>query len=558
MKILKEVPSKIDSKMEVSIDLEIYGMQKGKLHRPNQGTFASLQICPDGETVYLIEKETDVPAAIESITECTHIFHNAAFDVRHLRRWCKYPYKEKLFDTMLIERLLWGGYYDSFALKDLSRRYLDEYVDKAEREEFSTAESMTNAMIEYACKDAILTWKIWQKQKEILTEELELVWEYIDKPALFAILDMKGFRMDVDKWIGIANGHKKIEEEIEATLSFNPRSPKQVLSALQTSGLRKLTSTSEKELLPYKEYPLVQKILTLREHAKKASTYGVDFIAKHVEEGYIYPEIEVTRAETGRMSSSSPNIQQIPSDKEYRDCFLASEGSILLVADYSSQEPRITAYESKDPAYLEVVKSGDIHTEVGKRLFRKNITKSSPLRKQAKALNLGLTYGLTPRGLMIRVNSEAETEKEKISLAEAEQLVRAYFTEFSGIQRWIDVQRQQAKKKGYVTTKSGRRVHINHYSYSWMNNAINSPIQGGAADVTKRALSSFWMMCNEQKIPFPVIAIVHDEIVCDVPEAMQEQYKQLLETAMVTEAELIYDDIPFEVEIHSGKTWACK
>jgi DNA polymerase-1 len=558
IEIIRGMPDRTPPALTASIDLEIYGMEKSKLHRPNQGTFASLQICLGGEKAYVIEDVKDVPKAMDNIKMCTHVFHNSVFDIRHLRRWCNYPDNDKMIDTMLIERILWGGYYDSFSLKDLSRRYLDELVDKAEREEFATAETMTPAMIAYAGRDAVLTWHIWQKQKELLTADLSMVWEMIDRPALYAILNLKGFKMDTKKWTTIANKHKKIADEIESTLNFNPRSPTQTLAALRASGLRKVSATNEKELTPYKEYPLVKQILEMREHAKAASTYGLDFIKKHVEDEYIYPEINVTQAETGRMSSTSPNIQNIPNSPEYRGCFVASEGDVLIVADYSAQEPRITAFESKDPAYLEVVKSGDIHTEVGRRLFGKNIKKNDPLRKQAKALNLGLTYGLTPRGLMNNINGKATCEAEKITLATAESLVNTYFKEFSGIRQWIELQRNIARRQGYTTTNFGRKIFVNPFSYSWLNNAINSPIQGGAADIIKRAVARLYYECGEAKIEFPVVAIVHDEIVCDVPEGIQDSFKSLMETCMIEEAELLYPNMPFLVETHIGKTWACK
>lgn len=560
MKITQSLPPLLTPDLECAIDCEIFQMTAGKLHRPT-GHFASIQICFDGNEVFVIQDEKQVPDLLKRIEPATHLFHNAYFDIFHIRRWGNYPDRQNLYCTLLLEKILWGGYYDSFGLKDLARRYLSIYMDKKEREEFVTADEFTPKMLKYAADDPLITWKIFQEQKKLINPEVERVWKEIDQPALYAVLDFKGMNFDTVSWTKVAETAKVKVDELAGKMDFNPNSPAQVLRVLRDSGLKKLTSTNEKELMPYKEYPLVQQILEYRENYKKVSTYGLKFIESHVEEdGRIYPEFNVTEATSGRMSSSSPNVQNIPNTKEYRSCFIASKDNVILDMDYAAQEPRITASLSGDKTLIESVHSGkNVHIEVGKRMFKvSSITKSSPLYKKAKAINLGLTYGMTAKGLFININNNAETEADKITLDEAQELINQYFNTFWNVKQWIDAQRIFAQKHGYVQTRSGRRMWINRSSFRWGNNSINMPVQGGAADVTKLALSKFRTECQGKKLPYPVIAVVHDEIVCDVPKDLVQTYEELLKTSMISVAEKLYPEVRFEVEIATGSNWGIK
>lgn len=560
MKIINDLPPVLEKGTLCAIDTEIYGARLWKLHRPKEGNFASIQFCPDGETVYVVTEERQVEEAIKRVKLARPIFHNAKFDITHIRNWCKYPERDDVIDTMMQERILWSGFYDTFGLKDLARRYLNEIVDKKEREEFSDRTEMTREMLTYAARDAWLTWRIAQEQFDEMSKENVHVYNTIDLPAMYAVLDFKGFRMDVDKWLKIAKIKGDEAEKIREGFTFNPNSPKQVLVALQGAGLRKLTSTGADELAPYREHPLVGQVLHYRELAKASSTYGETFIEKYVEDGYVYADYNISEAQTGRMSSTDPNLQNIPSAKEYRSCFIASEGNDLGIMDYTAQEPCITADESQDGALLEIIRSGkDVHLLVGQRLFQDpTMVKSDPRRKLAKAMNLGMSYGLTAQGLQRKVNNDKSPDEEPMEIEEAEEIVNGYFRQFWGVGQWIEDKRAFARNKGYVETKSGRRMYVNRYSYSWLNNAINAPIQGGAADCTKLALANFRKACKLSKVEFPVVNVVHDEIVVDVPKVSSEMYMTLLDKVMCDSAMSIYTSVPFRGEKAIGSNWAVK
>lgn len=256
-------------------------------------------------------------------------------------------------------------------------------------------------------------------------------------------------------------------------------------------------------------------------------------------------------------NSAEPNMQNIPARKLpiYRSRFIASEGKVIMVSDVSQQEPRILAYESQDPVLIDAVKSGeDTHMTVAKSIygeFDKKDPDYDSKRSVGKTINLGTSYGLSEFGLATKL---------KITVEAAEKLLRQYFTRFRGVFSWISTKRMEARDKGYVTTAIGRKVYINPYTgYHADNQAINAPIQGGAADFTKVWLRKIWELCRKNKIEYPVVAIVHDEIVCDVPRAIRKMFEvQILMKAFDETAKLLYKGIPFAAETVSGPNWGVK
>lgn len=554
--IILDLPPQLTEKDEVAIDLEIFGMAQGKLHRPNQGKFASLQVCFNGKDVYVITDETKVQTVLERIGPATSVFHGSDFDIRHLRRWAKHDFGN-FSDTLGMERILSGGLFDTFGLKDLSRHYLSVLVDKKEREEFFTSSEMTREMLRYAALDPYYTWWVRQEQKKIIRPQDLFIWETIDRPAILTLLNAKGVRLDVVKWKAQAEKMQAQAEAIRATLGFNPNSWQQVKKALHEVGLD-VPSTGEEVLQEYRGYPLVSEILDYRHFAKMASTYGFNFIEQYVEDGdMIYPHLIATQAETGRGASRDFNSRNIPSERAYRECFIPSdENHILLMVDYNAQEPRITAFESKDKNLLEAIQPGKkVHAEVGRRLFNDpTLVKGDPRYKKAKQLNLGLSYGLSARGLQKKLLEE----DIKISDREANTLVKAYFENFPGVANYIKDRRDFAFKNGYVETHSGRRIWINPYSYQWQNNAINAPVQGGGADVIKRAEVRIEKDAIKAGFEPCMFNEVYDELDFNAPKDGIHELTEIVKTAMIEEAQAIYEGIPFEVEIGVGQSWADK
>lgn len=382
MNIVHNIPPKLNN--WIALDLELVNTNIKVLHRPQGGDFALLTIC-DGENVYIINKEVSVPAAIHNIQDCVWVFHNAKFDLTHLRRWSDIPPRNKIWDTMLIDKIMYSGYYDSFSLADLARRYLGVFLDKSLQKEWSNVDtaSIPDDYMKYAINDVVTTYQVAMEQKKHVKKQDFWIWSHIDLPAMWAVMDFMGFRIDVQCWTELAERNKKKSAEIDASLPFNIRSYKVAREYLSKRGFRGLPNTQESTIETWmQKYPdteaaeLAKISLEGRKYAKRASTYGKSFVANYIERDLVHKvdivfgDYNIIGAETGRLSCTSPNMQNIPSrdTKEFRRCFVARPGYKLVIADYSQQEIGIAAYISKDKNLLEIFNSGkDIYIEMAKR-----------------------------------------------------------------------------------------------------------------------------------------------------------------------------------------------
>jgi DNA polymerase I-like protein with 3'-5' exonuclease and polymerase domains len=550
----------------VAIDLEIFGMRKRKLHRP-EGTFACLVIS-DGVDVWLFDREDMIQEALDSVKDHRWIMHNSQFDIFHLRRWADVPDRspELLWDTMIIERLMYSGYYDGFSLSDLARRYLDIQMDKKARKMFEKATHLNARLRKYTADDGITTYRVYAHQyaewiNQARDGALSKLWE-LECETIFTVLDFKGFKVDEVGWNAVADAYEEQRDNIRAKLDFNPASPKQVQVALAKKGLN-VKNTQAKTLEEHKDRPIVQSILKYRKAMKLAGTYGRKFIEDNMEEdGRVYASYRTLGAATGRMSSANPNMQNIPRAKEFRAGFVADRGHKLIVADYSQQEPRIAGFLSQDAALLGMFLDGkDIHLEVTRWIFDDpTIPRTDPRRYIGKTLNLAITYGLTAHSLAERVTTwNAQHGIQDIMTEyEAEKLISKYFLLFSGLSEWIDHMRYNGERDEYVETVMGRRVWLNHYNRQWPNNAINAPIQGGAADQMKLALNMFRKACKRLGWLFSVVSVVHDEIVAEAPEDIAEEMRDILIQCMTGAGFELYPEIPWKVDAEIGSSWASK
>ena len=572
MKIhLNESHRPLTKKDIVAIDTELYGMNSDRLHWNNEGKFASMQYTFDGENIYVVDQESGVQGAMDLIIDAIHVFHNAYFDVIHLRRWCNYPDKGNMYDTHLLEKLLFSGYYDSFGLADLVRRYFGDIREKETREEFATKSTMTKEMLEYSALDAFDTYRVFMKQKELLSERRDAlkVWKVVDQPALYALVDLLPTYIDIETWNKIAdeNEQKALEIKIEAEQRWgiNIGSTMQVQKILTARGFS-VDGSGEKvlhRLLKRKQKDnFIERVLEYRYCSKRASTYGKSWNKKFFDpDGTSRPGFNVSEAMTGRMSSSKFNLQNIPAEEKYRACVIASPDCKILVTDYSAQEPRITAYESQDPLLIKMtqITGESIHVSVGRELFNDpNLSKKDKRYKAAKGCNLGIQYGLTAVGLQRDLNDKKEDGEPDVSREEAQELLNQYFSKFPGVKTWAYRQRSFVKSVGYVTTKMGRRAYLNPHNWQSGNNALNSPIQGGAADITKLALSEIRKESYNRWGKWYCFGVVHDEIDFNVPNEIFDEHKEMVEKIMIDCAERIYTGIKFEVESKWGDNWACK
>lgn len=559
MNIYHHIPPQQPPNGYVGIDIEIFGMNDKTLHRPTSGEFACLSIATSPEDVYMLHDVNEIPMAMYAIKDSIWVAHNSKFDLMNLRRWDKIEPRKKLWDTLLIERILYGGYFDTFGLNDLARRYLNIYMEKETRDEFKKATEMDEHMMQYAALDAATTLSICYAQQKSMTKNDFKIWNEVDRDALWAVMDFKGMAIDVDKWLALAATNKARAEEIKAQLPFNPDSPKQVkeyLSARGFKGLKDAQADTLKKLI--RKYPdaeatplaiAQQQYKTL---AKRASSYGENFLKDHLEydDGVpvIIPDWNVTGAETGRMSCSAPALQTIPvrDTKEFRECFIARPNHKLVIWDWSSQEPRITAHISQDKRLLQIFREGkDIYCEMALDIKGVKIDKHDPLRAAMKPVFLGATYGLTEYGLAKRLECSTEEAKEYLN---------TFFKKYPGVADYVD---KQQREKKYVQTCLGRKAWINSYSEGGENNALNSPIQGTAGDMLKQTFTKVWREWNFD-FPYAVDGVVHDEIRADVPTEAAEEVAKFGEHCAIEIGKSMCGSVPWKVDTYVGSSWACK
>lgn len=490
--IYLQPPPKLGVGDVIALDLELSGLKHHQLHRPH-GRFVSLAGCFDGENVYLIEDEEQVQEFLDNIKDATWIFHNSVFDIGHLRRWAKVDERKNMRDTLLIERLMFSGYYENFGLSDLVRRYLKCYMPKDVRKEFHEhGGRMTQEQIEYAALDVIGTWLVDREQQKIIDPHDMKLWNGLYNPHVWTALDLGGFYLSKECWTELtqyyqgivdkisvdlgqkygttvtkSKGRGKAKQDVEEFIPYNPASIPQTKAILLSKGIE-VEGTDEKTLVHYADNEFVRDLLEFRKAKKQVSTYGLDFLENVESDSRIYTSMNIGLAETGRDSSSSPNLQNIPSDKARRKCFTAGAGKVLCLYDYSGQEANLWAHFSGDDQIAEIINSGKkLYLEVARLAFHEEITKEHPRYKKIKSMVLGLFYGLTPYGL---------AKNEDMSVEEAEEMFDAFFRAFPKSADYV--KRMQSKNPGFVKSVLGRKIHIHPYDRQWKNNALNGPMQG--------------------------------------------------------------------------------
>jgi DNA polymerase-1 len=360
-----------------------------------------------------------------------------------------------------------------------------------------------------------------------------------------------------------------IEKEIYelAGCEFNVGSPKQLGEILYDKmglpepprrGKTKSRSTAAdilEALAP--AYPIAAKILEYRELTKLKGTY-VDALPAQIDPstGRLHTTFNPTGSATGRLSSSNPNLQNIPirteTGRQIRAAFIAPPGSKLLAADYSQIELRVLAHVSGDKTLQDAFQKGeDIHTRTAAEVFGvPPMMVGAEERRRAKAVNFGIVYGLSPFGLSNQLG---------IPQKEAKAYIEAYFNLYAGVKKYIDKTIKEARKNGHTTTLFGRRRPItdldsrNPAARGFAERtAVNSPIQGTAADLIKIAMIAVDRRLREEKLKARMLLQVHDELLLEAPEAELEQVAEMVKREM----ERVYKlDVPLVADVHSGLNW---
>lgn len=483
-------------------------------------------------------------------------------------------------DTMLLSYVLAAGAH-AHNMDEVSRRYLGhtpiayDEVTGTGRARVSFAEVALEKACVYAAEDADVTLRLCQLLKPMAMQERLLgVYDTLERPLIPVLVAMEEAGILVDRAqlaalsLDFAQRMAALEEQLHrlAGRVFNVGSPKQLGEVLfdelklpggkrnAKSGTYNTSAEVLEELAPMHELP--KKLLEWRQLSKLKSTYADALQAQiHPQTGRVHTSFAMAVASTGRLSSSDPNLQNIPirseEGKKIRHAFVAPPGMQLISADYSQIELRLLAHVADIAVLKDAFRDGkDIHAITASQMFDVPLAEvNGDLRRKAKTINFGIIYGISAHGLAARLG---------IGRGEAADYIKRYFAQYPGIEAYMERTKEEARAHGYVTTLFGRRCHLpgirdknpNMRAFS-ERAAINAPLQGTAADIIKRAMITIHRAIRQGEIPARMLLQVHDELVFEAAgdaSIAAERVKTLMEQA----AEL---SVPLTVETGVGANW---
>jgi DNA polymerase-1 len=482
-------------------------------------------------------------------------------------------------DVMVASYVLNPSQRD-FSLEGIARSTLDLEITSLKDVVGSGAKAVPFASVpaekaaEYSCRRADCVWRLAEHLSALIEKEgFEDLFYKIEMPLISVLADMerKGVLLDIGLLSEMSEHLEEImslsEEKIYklAGEEFNINSPKQLQTILfDKLGLPKGRKTkggysTDGEVLTYlaQSYELPAEILSYRSFAKLRSTY-VEALPALVnrETGRVHTSYNQTVTATGRLSSSNPNLQNIPirtmEGKRIRQAFIVPEGHTIISADYSQIELRVLAHLSEDEELLRAFESGeDIHTRTASNIFGVFPGMvNEEMRRLAKVINFGIIYGMSPFGLSKELGITQKLAKTYID---------EYFHRFHGVKRFIEALLAEARKNGFVTTLLGRRRYIPEINSGNATlrqfaerMAMNAPIQGTAADIIKVAMLDIARALKENNLESSMIMQVHDELVFEAPEGERYDVINLVRSKMEGVVTL---KVPLIVEIYAGKNW---
>ncbi|MDO4497185.1 MAG: DNA polymerase I [Bacteroidales bacterium] len=462
---------------------------------------------------------------------------------------------------------------DLFAMFDAA----EEEAQEAEQEPLTMRDAAIEKVAEYCCEDSDVTFQLAQLFAPMLQEQgLTKLFEEIEMPLVTVLADMEltGVRLDVQ---ALKESESILQDELKrldnalaeaAGHPFNPLSPKAVAvvlyDELKLDPKSKSRSTAEEilqqlksKVTEEKHVQLIEDILSYRGIKKLLSTY-IEALPQEVNPrtGRIHAQFNQTVTSTGRLSSSNPNLQNIPirdaMGRELRKAFIPDEGEVFFSADYSQIELRLMAHLSQDPNMVEAFLEGeDIHAATAAKIYHLAVNEVSKLqRTKAKTANFGIIYGISTFGLASRLN---------IPRAEAKELIDGYFATYPKIKEYMEKSIEVAREKGYVETLFGRKrmlpdIHSANATVRGYaeRNAINAPIQGTAADIIKIAMVRISKRLKQESLGAKLLIQVHDELNFSCPAAQLDKLQALVLEEMAAACQL---SVPLIADCGSGANW---
>ena len=505
------------------------------------------------------------------------MLQNAGFDMRMIKVNRGF-YLENIYDTMLAEQLLnLGRPFVKASLDALVLRYIGVTMEKEPRntfvdynqkfKEFQLSYSASDVMVLPLIKDL----QEFRLKKEELEEVAQLEFDFL---IPLCEMELNGIKIDVDKWRIIMSDVEVERDKTRGIIQdilaqaedqsalfgiplMNIDSHAQLKTALNKYGVD-VKSTGADVLSNYKGIPLIDAILDHRKAEKLISTYSESLLNKiNSVTGRLHTDFRQMVA-TGRMSSSNPNLQNIPHAQKYRSCFVAKEGYSLITADQSSAELRILGNMSGDPIFKECFMNGiDLHTKSASEIFKVSMDKvDKKMRSSCKALSFGLMYGLSKFGLSRRL---------KITEKAAKELIENYFSTFKQVKKYLDESSKFALLNGYSRSISGRKRYYskpendnpdkNKILASIKRRAMNMPIQGSNIDVLKKGLIYCYDRLKHTDYDVKILLTVHDEIIVEVKTEQRHEVAKIVEQAIIDGFGHYFSDIPMETTPLLSPCW---
>ena len=529
----------------------------------DQAGLGGIGLCFSKEESYCIKVEKDITGEwllkkLADVAEKAETY--AMFHLKESMEQVTIRNQANCFDVSVAAYLL-NPLKNNYTWEDVAREHLGLMIDeKIDQDMKACYESYVN----YASVEVL--------RQKLRDTKMDTLFRDIEMPLVFTLFDMEqnGIRVEADalKQYGdqLAGKIAELEKEIyeEAGETFNINSPKQLgvvlFENMKLPGGRKTKtgySTAAdvlEKLAP--EHPVVAKILEYRQYTKLKSTYA-DGLANYIQDdGRIHGKFNQTITATGRISSTEPNLQNIPVRMELgrliRKVFIPEEGYRFVDADYSQIELRVLAHCSGDEHLIQAYKEqSDIHRITASQVFHIPFDEVTPQqRRNAKAVNFGIVYGISSFGL---------SQDLSITRKEAAKYIYDYFATCPGIKTFLDHAVTHAKEEGYVVTLFGRRRPVPELSSSnFMQRsfgervAMNSPIQGAAADIIKIAMIRVNQRLKDQKMKSRLVLQVHDELLIEAYEPELDEVQNILKEEMEHAAEL---KVPLEIDMHTGDNW---
>ena len=579
IKIVQELPT-IESQV-VGIDIETTATPSRKISNPWENRIVSIQVC-DGTDTYIIPPTGNMRSVVPLINDSTikKVGHNIAFDLGFITQQFG-AQAENCYDTMILSRMLYAGKGMRHGLADCLAYELGVMLDKSTREQFyNHSGELTEEQLRYIAGDVQHLLPLRDKQvKDICAAGLGKT-AAVENKAVLTVVDLylTGVLFDKELWKTYEEWiNKKLVEikhaVVKATgcgynesmfgdieLSINLSSVKQLGKLFDKQGI-KVDNTQEATLTKYMEtHPntsqseLLSLILDYKNWRKKLGWKFDEYVNPVT--GCIHPSWNSLNADTGRMSCSEPNLQQVPRPKEgepnFRSLFKAKDGFSFIISDWSQEEVRVLAQVCGDKNLREACESGDVYTMIAKKVFNEDVAKGSEQRFIVKTAVLACAYGARSKKLAAVLGK---------SESEAENLRQMIFSTFPNMKMYADTQLRNLVQKGYTTTVLGRRRWFPEIAttkpdnyWQFASQATNTPIQGAAADVSKIMMQRLRDYYKETKDIRPVL-LIHDEVVVQAPDDVADEVKYNVIGIMESSALSVCPDVLIPAEAGVSKVW---